>query len=110
MNTSLSKVEERILSNYEKRNLLTLLESLAAASSVQVNSMEERKAQDDEKYKETRVEVRLKSVSLKDTVSYLTAIESSDQLLTVKSLRIKKRSDRSNLLDVTFNVSTFDIL
>ncbi|MDE0911472.1 MAG: type II secretion system protein GspM [Myxococcota bacterium] len=110
VNTSLSKVEERILSNHEKRNLLTLLESLAAASSVQVNSMEERKAQDDEKYKETRVEVRLKSVSLKDTVSYLTAIESSDQLLTVKSLRIKKRSDRSNLLDVTFNVSTFDIL
>jgi hypothetical protein len=43
-------------------------------------------------------------------VSYLTAIESSDQLLTVKSLRIKKRSDRSNLLDVTFNVSTFDII
>ncbi|MGY8805018.1 MAG: type II secretion system protein GspM, partial [bacterium] len=34
VNTSLSKVEERILSNYEKRNLLTLLESLAAASSV----------------------------------------------------------------------------
>lgn len=110
VNASLSKVEERIRGNVEKRNLLTLLESLAASSSVKVDSMEERKAQDDEKYKETRVEVRLKSVSLRDTVSYLHAIESSDQLLTVKSLRIKNRSDRSELLDVTFNVSTFDVL
>lgn len=110
VNANLVKVEERIRANHEKRNLLTLLESLAAASSIPVDSMEERKAQDDDKYKETRVEVRLKSVSLKDTVSYLHAIESSDQLLTVKSLRIKNRSDSSNLLDVTFNVSTFDVL
>lgn len=110
VNASLSKVEERIQSNVQKRNLLTLLESLAASSSVKIDSMEERKAQDDAKYKETRVEVRLKSVTLKDTVSYLHAIESSNQLLTVKSLRIKNRSDSSNLLDVTFNVSTFDTL
>ncbi len=70
----------------------------------------ERKAQDDEKFKETRVEVRLKSVSLRDTISYLHAIEASNQLLTVKSLRIKDRPDKSSLLDVTFNVSTFDAL
>ncbi len=110
VNASLSKVEERISANIEKRNLLTLLETLADASSVKVNSMEERKAQDDAKYKETRVEVRLKGVTLRDTVSYLHAIESSDQLLTVKSLRVKNRSDSSDLLDVTFNVSTFDTL
>jgi Tfp pilus assembly protein PilO len=110
VNASLSKVEQRISSNVEKRQLLTLLATLASASSVKVDSMEERKAQDDAKYKETRVEVRLKSVTLRDTVSYLHAIESSDQLLTVKSLRIKNRSDSSDLLDVTFNVSTFDAL
>ncbi len=110
VNASLSKVEEQILSNHQKRNLLTLLESLAASSSVRVDSMEERKAQDDEKFKETRVEVRLKSVSLRDTISYLHAIEASNQLLTVKSLRIKDRPDKSSLLDVTFNVSTFDAL
>lgn len=110
VNASLTKVEDRIRTNLEKRNLLTLLESLAASSSVQVDSMEERKAQEDTKFKETRVEVRLKGVTLRDTVSYLHAIESSDQLLTVKSLRIKNRSDRSSLLDVTFHVSTFDTL
>jgi type II secretory pathway component PulM len=110
VNASLTKVEEKIRANHEQRNLLTLLESLAASSSIRVDSMEERKAQDDEKFKETRVEVRLKSVSLSDTVAYLHAIESSDQLLTVKSLRIKNRPDKTNLLDVTFNVSTFDTL
>jgi len=108
VNATLTEVEERIRANHEKRNLLTLLESLAAGSSIRVDSMEERKAQDDEKFKETRVEVRLKSVSLRDTVTYLHAIEISDQLLTVKSLRIKNRTDKSSLLDVTFNVSTFD--
>ena len=35
---------------------------------------------------------------------------SSDQLLTVKSLRIKNRTDKTDLLDVTFNVSTFDTI
>jgi Tfp pilus assembly protein PilO len=110
VNASLSKVEESIRANHEQRNLLTLLESLAAGSSIRVDSMEERKAQDDEKFKETRVEVRLKSVTLRDTVTYLHSIETSDQLLTVKSLRIKNRTDKTNLLDVTFNVSTFDTI
>jgi Tfp pilus assembly protein PilO len=110
VNASLTQVEEKILANHEQRNLLTLLESLASGSSIRVDSMEERKAQDDEKFKETRVEVRLKKVSLRDTITYLHAIESSDQLLTVKSLRIKNRTDKSSLLDVTFNVSTFDTL
>ena len=59
---------------------------------------------------ETRVEVRLKKVTLEAAVSYLHAIESSDQLLTVKSLKMKNRTARSNLLDVTFNVSTFENL
>lgn len=110
VNASLTKVEDRIRANNEKRNLLTLLESLAAASSIRVDSMEERKAQDDSKFKETRVEVKLKRVGLRDTVTYLHAIESSDRLLTVKSLRIKNRTDKSDLLDVTFHVSTFDTL
>jgi Tfp pilus assembly protein PilO len=110
VSTSLGAVEAQIGANPQKRNLLTLLESLASKSSVKINSMEERKAQEDEKFKETRVEVRLKRVSLQAAVSYLHAIESSDQLLTVKSLNMKNRTDRSSLLDVTFNVSTFETL
>ena len=43
-------------------------------------------------------------------MSYLHKIEDSDRLLTVKSLRIKGRSDKSDLLDVSFHVSTFEPL
>lgn len=110
IHTGLAGVEAQILANQQKHNLLTLLESLAAKSSVRVSSMEERKSQEDSKFKETRVEVQLQKVTLADTVSYLHAIEGLDRLLTVKSLRIKNRPDRSQLLDVTFNVSTFDPL
>lgn len=110
VHASLEIVEAQIRANPQKRNLLTLLESLASTSQVKINSMEERKAQEDEKFKETRVEVRLKKVTLEAAVSYLHAIEASDQLLTVKSLKMKNRTDRSNLLDVTFNVSTFETL
>ncbi|MBW2272651.1 MAG: type 4a pilus biogenesis protein PilO [Deltaproteobacteria bacterium] len=110
VNGRLSKVEERIRGNRDDRNLLTLLETLAKESSVKVDSMEERKSPDDEKYKETRVEVELKKVTLTDTVSYLHKIEASDRLLTVKSLRVKGRSDKSDMLDVSFNVSTFEPL
>lgn len=110
VNGRLSQVEERIRTNRDDRNLLTLLETLAQQSSVKVDSMEERKSPDDEKYKETRVEVELKKVTLTDTVSYLHKIEASDRLLTVKSLRIKGRSDKSDLLDVSFHVSTFEPL
>ena len=110
VHASLTQVEARIDANREKRNLLTLLEALAKESSVKIDSMEERKAQDNDKFKETKVEVRLKRVSLQDTVSFLHAIESSDRLLTVKTLKIRNRPDRSQLLDVNFNVSTFDPL
>jgi type II secretory pathway component PulM len=110
VNGRVSKVEARIGSNRDDRNLLTLLETLAKESSVKIDSMEERKSPDNEKYKETRVEVELKKVTLTDTVSYLHKIEASDRLLTVKSLRIKGRSDKSDMLDVSFNVSTFEPL
>jgi type II secretory pathway component PulM len=110
VSSRLSKVEERIASNRDDRNLLTLLETLARESSVKIDSMEERKSPDDERYKETRVEVELKKVTLTDTVTYLHKVEASDRLLTVKSLRVKGRSDKSDLLDVSFHVSAFEPL
>ena len=61
-----------------------------------------------DRYRETRVEVGLKGVTLPQTVSYLHAIESSRDLLTVKSLRIRTRSDKPELLDVVFTVSSFE--
>jgi hypothetical protein len=63
-----------------------------------------------EQYNETKMEVTLKQVDLPRTVRYLHEIESTPDLLSVKSLRVRIRPDKSELLDVTFTVSSFEPL
>jgi len=106
----LAAVEQRIRDKGQNSNLLTLLESLAETSGVKLESMEERQAGTNDTYGETKVEVALDSVTLTQAVSYLHNIEASPQLLSVKSLRVKTRNDDSDLLDVTFTVSSFEPL
>lgn len=111
----LDAVEARIQEGRDGQSLLTLLESLAARAGVKPRSMEKRQSGESEQYEETKVEVSLKSVSLKQAVSYLASIESASQPLSVKSLRIKRRPTRAgkskektvDLIDVTFSVSAF---
>lgn len=105
----LAGVEQRI-SKGRGGSLRTQLEDLAAQASVKVDSMEPQTAPADERYKETKVEVTLKQVDLPRTVRYLHEIESTAELLSVKSLRMRTRPDKSGLLDVTFTVSSFESL
>jgi type II secretory pathway component PulM len=104
----LGAVEQRIGQTAQNRNVLTLLEALAATSGVKVESMEQRQAANNDRYRETKIEVELKNVTLTHMVSYLHNIEASRQLLSVKALRVKTRTDESSLLDVTFSVSSFE--
>ena len=112
----LDQVETRIRGDRQSQNLLTLLESLAARAGVKPTSMEKRQSGESAVYEETKVEVSLKNVTLQQAVGYLASIEGSSQPLSVKSLRIKRRPARgsaaaggaSDLLDVTFSVSTFE--
>jgi type II secretory pathway component PulM len=107
VNERLTSVEQRIQSS-TRGNLRTTLESLALASQVTVDSMEPQATPSDDRYRETKVEVALKEVTLQQTVSYLHEIESSEEVLSVKSLRMRTRKDRPDFLDVTFTVSTFE--
>jgi hypothetical protein len=107
LNARLGVVEERILRQQDQASIRTLLESLASESAVKISSMEERQAGRNDHYAETKVEVSLRNVTLFQTVKYLHNIEASDRQLSVKSLRIKGRGDNSQLLDVTFSVSSF---
>jgi general secretion pathway protein M len=104
----LQSVEQRIKSQGRQQNIRTLLDNLAQNSSVRIASMEERQASKNDEYVETKVEVSLRNVSLSQTIKYLHNIEASPQQLSVKSLRIKGRNDQSQLLDVTFSVSSFE--
>lgn len=105
----LADVEQRIRSS-SRGNLRTALEMLAGKANVKVESMEPQASPASEAYRETKVEVGLRSVTLAQTVEYLHHIESSPQVLSVKALRIRTRPDLPELLDVTFTVSSFEPL
>ncbi len=105
----LGTVERRIREG-SRGNLRTTLENLARQAFIKVESMEPQASPANESYRETKVEVGLKSVDLESTIKYLHEIEDSAQVLSVKSLRIRARPDKSALLDVTFTVSSFEPL
>src|SRR5690606_10683866 len=108
---NLAAVERRIREG-PRGNLFTTLEELAAQSAVKVESMEPQAASASDAYRETKVQVQLKQVTLAQVVSFLHKIESAPQPLSVKSLRVRTRSaagaDKVDLLDVTFTVSSFE--
>jgi len=103
----LATVEERIRSG-PRGEIFTTLEKLAAESAVKVDAMEPRTSPASDSYRETKVQVALKGVTLAQLVSYLHRIDSSEQVLSIKSLRIRARKDKPELLDVTFTVSSFE--
>jgi general secretion pathway protein M len=103
----LAYVEQRIQSG-ARGNLRSTLESLAQQASVKVESMEPQASPAHPKYRETKVEVGLRNVTLAQTVHYLHQIDIAPQALSVKSLRIRTRPEQPDLLDVTFTVSSFE--
>lgn len=105
----LKSVEGRI-GNEPGGSLRTTLEAMARSSLVKVESMEPQATPSNDLFRETKVEVGLKEVTLSQAVSYLHQIETAPQLLSVKSLRMRTRKDKPELLDVTFTVSTFERL
>ena len=109
VNLRLTTVEQRIQTG-PRGNLRTTLESLAHEASVKIESMEPQASPADDRYRETKVEVALKEVTLPQTVNYLHRIEATEQALSVKALRIRTRADKRKLLDVTFTVSSFEPL
>ena len=105
----LADVEERIAEG-PQGNLRSTLESLASTGGIKVDSMEPQASPAHEMYRETKVELGLKKVTLKQMVDYLESIEGAPQVLSIKTLRVRSRGDDSGLLDVTFTVSSFERL
>jgi type II secretory pathway component PulM len=103
----LDAVEQRIQGG-ARGNLRTTLESMASEASVRVESMEPQSSPANDSYVETKVEVGLGGVTLAQMVNYLHRIEESNQVLSIKSLRVRTRADKPELLDVTFTVSSFE--
>jgi len=105
----LASVEARIRSG-PSGEIFTSLEQMASQSAVRIDSMEPRTSPASEDYRETKVQVALKGVTLAQLVGFLSRIEDASQMLSIKSLRIRTRADKPELLDVTFTVSSFEAL
>ena len=106
-------IEATIVSG-KRTNLLALLETLAARSSIQKNQIESIKptpVSGNSKYPETKVSVILRGTTLEQIIRLLHAIESAESHLIMRSLQVRKarRSQEGDkLLDVTFSVSSFE--
>jgi len=103
----LARVEARIARG-PKGNIFTTLENLARNSAVKIESLEPQAAPAGDRYVEEKVQVVLKNVTLGQLVQYLDQIERAPQLLSIKALRIRRRADKAELLDVNFTVSSFE--
>ena len=102
---------EQLIAPGEKNDLLTLLEVLAAEAglgSEQIDSVTPKPPSGNDRYPETRVEVRLKGVTLRQLVQLLHEIETGRLYLIVRSLRITTRGREQQVLDVSFSVSSFE--
>jgi hypothetical protein len=104
----LASVEARI-GEGSRGNLRTALENLAKQADVKIESMDPQASPASEQYRETKVAVRLESVTLEQAVDLLHRIEMHPrQVLSVKKLRLQNRSDKSQLLNLSFTVSSFE--
>jgi type II secretory pathway component PulM len=103
----LASVERRIASG-PQGNLLATLQDLASKSAVKLDSIEPRSAPSAPPYRETKLQVTLANTSLPQVVRFLHEIESAEQVMSVKSLRLRMRADQPGMLEVTFTVSSFE--
>ena len=103
----LGAVEQRIQGG-PTGEIFTTLEQMASQSAVKIDSMEPRTSPASDEYRETKVQVALKGVTLAQVVGLLSKIDGAPQMLSIKSLRIRTRADEQELLDVTLTVSSFE--
>jgi type II secretory pathway component PulM len=104
----ISEVEKRIQPGAQT-NLLQLLEQIAEAAQMRdrLESVKPKRASGNDQYPESRAEVQLRGATLPQVVQFLYRIQAADLYLIVRSLSIKSRNDDTQLLDVSFSVSSF---
>jgi len=105
----IAQVEQRLQTG-QKTNLFSLLEEFAQQAEMKdrLESIKPKQPGGNPRYPETRVEVTLRGATLAQTVNFLYKIETAPLYLIVRSIRMKARGDKSQLLDVTFSVSSFE--
>lgn len=93
-------------------SILSYLEGLARRLQVQdrIVQMRPRPGEVSRYYRENSVEIRMERVRLPELVRYLYEVENSPELLRIKQIQVRPRFDDSDLLDVRFQVSSYEPL
>jgi hypothetical protein len=58
-------------------------------------------------YKESLVEMKLEAITLQQLIGYLSKIESPDNVVSIKRIRIEENKKKSGYLDAILHVLTF---
>ena len=89
--------------------IFSFLEDLANKAGIKDNIIYMKPAltTPGELFRESSVEMRLEGIALQQLTRYVYDIERAPQLLRVRRMHIKPRPANPDLLDVTFQVSTF---
>ena len=105
---------ESIRSKLDKKeagfSLLSFLENLANEQNIRDNiaSFKPDKKTLNETYRELSVDLVIDNITLPQLVEFIYKIENSGHLVKVKRFRVKARFDNPDLLNATFQVSTFE--
>lgn len=105
---------ESIRSRLDKKeagfSLLSFLENLANEQNIRDNiaSFKPDKKALNETYRELTVDLVIDNITLPQLVEFIYKIENSGHLVKVKRFRVKARFDNPDLLNATFQVSTFE--
>lgn len=105
----LEEVNQNLLQRGPDFAIFSFLEDLANKAGIKNNikSMNPAITVPGELFRESSVEMRLEGITLQQLTRYVYDIEQAPQLLRVRRMHVKPRPANSDLLDVTFQVSTF---
>ena len=106
-----TKILEEMVRSTPGFSLLSFLENLATKNRIkkQIAYMKPLTTPGNDRYRESSVEMKLDSLTLKQLVDYLYQIEQSPQPIRIKRLNIAKKRGKA-YLDVTLQASTFEPL
>ena len=101
---------EQILANRERGfTLFSFLEKSAGEAELKghIKYMKPSTAQSTGPYKESKIEMKLEQITLKQLVDYLYRIESPEKLISIKRISIKENKGESGYIDAVLQVLTF---
>ncbi len=110
LNRQVGLLDQKIRNDQGKFSILSFLESLAARTNIRskISYMRPKGGMETDFYREVSVEMKIESVSLKQAVQFLNAIENAPHVVRIKNLHFKTRYANPEFLDVNFLVSTYE--